>query len=183
MAAQRQIEGFAGDVDARIPGENIRDRDPSDNANSIALVLRYGKFRFFAGGDLTWNVEYHLARPRNVVGEVDLFQVTHHGLDLSNNPILLAALRPTVCIAMNGPKKGIQPQTFRSLKQLPSVKAIYQIHYNQQYGEAGNAPGEFIANGTGSGTGGFFCVTVPPDATSFTVKVGSDGAERQYQVK
>ena len=85
---------------------------------AMLLVVSYGEFQLFAGGDITWNVEHHLACPKNIVGEVDVFQVTHHGLDASNNPILLEALNPTVCIAMNGPRKGIQPNAFRALKEV-----------------------------------------------------------------
>ena len=166
-----------------MPGQVIREPDRSDNANSIALVLRYGKFDFFAGGDITWNVEHHLACPNNVVGEVDLYQVTHHGLDQSNNPILLRALNPTVCIAMNGPRKGIQPNTFRALQELPDVKAIYQIHYNTQYGDEGNTPPELIANAKDSTRGELIKVSVDPDGESFTVSIGVDGAKKTYAVK
>ena len=183
VAVEKQVEGFDGDVDAPVPGHVIREPDRSDNANSIALVLRYGKFDFFAGGDITWNVEHHLASPKNVVGEVDLYQVTHHGLDQSNNPILLRALNPTVSIAMNGPRKGIQPNTFRALQKLPDVKAVYQIHYNTQYGDEGNPPLEFIANGKDSTRGELIKVSVDPDRESFTVSIGVDGPKKSYAIK
>ena len=138
VAAEKQVEGFSGDIDGPVPGFEIRKPDNTDNARSIALLLTYGKFDLFAGGDITWNVEHHLVHPKNRIGEMDVYQVTHHGLDLSNNPVLPRAIQPTVCVAMNGPKKGIQPNTFRALKALPSVKAIYQIHDNTQYGAEGN---------------------------------------------
>jgi len=56
VAADRKIEGFEGDLDAAAPGQEIRKPDLSENARSIALVLHYGKFDLFAGGDITWNV-------------------------------------------------------------------------------------------------------------------------------
>ena len=183
VAAEKQVEGFDGDVDAPVPGQVINKPDRSDNANSIALVLRYGKFDFFAGGDITWNVEHHLACPKNTVGEVDLYQVTHHGLDQSNNPILLRALNPTVAIAMNGPRKGIQPNTFRALGELPRLKAIYQIHYNTQYGDEGNPPLELIANGKDATRGELIKVSVDPDQACFTVSIGVDGSKRTYPIQ
>jgi competence protein ComEC len=183
VAAEKQVEGFSGDVDAPVPGYEIQKPDESDNARSIALVLTYGKFTFFAGGDITWNVEHHLAVPKNLVGPVDLYQVTHHGLDQSNNPVLLEALQPTVCVAMNGPRKGVGPNTFRALQKLPSVKAIYQIHYNTQYGDEGNPPLEFIANGKDPQKGQWIRVSVGPDAERFAVSIGRDGAQRTYPIK
>src|SRR5262245_59733622 len=38
-------------------------KDPSDNAQSLGVVLEYGGFRFLDLGDLTWNVEYLLIAP------------------------------------------------------------------------------------------------------------------------
>ena len=109
VAAEKQVEGFGGDIDAPVEGFEMKKPDNTDNARSIALVLTYGRFKFFAGGDITWNVEHRPAHPVNRAGKVDLYQITHHGLDQSNNPILLKALSPAVCVAMSSPKKGIQP--------------------------------------------------------------------------
>lgn len=183
VAAEKKVEEFDGDVDAPVAGFEIRKPDIGDNARSIALVLTYGKFRFFAGGDITWNVEHHLAQPKNIVGKIDLFQVTHHGMDLSNNPVLLRAISPTLCVAMNGPRKGIQPNAFRALKELPSVEAIHQIHYNTQYGETGNTKPEYIANFGDPKKGEFIKVSVDAAKGEYAVSVGMDGAKRTYRIK
>jgi len=183
VAAEMRIEGFEGDVDAAVPGFEIRPADESDNARSIALVLSYGRFELFAGGDITWNVEHHLAVPENRVGEVDVYQVTHHGLDQSNNPVLLKALAPSVCIAMNGPRKGIQPNTLLALGELPSVEAIYAIHYNTQYGDEGNPPLDFIANGKDPDKARFVKLSVRPDEGTFTVGIDVDGPRRTYHIE
>jgi competence protein ComEC len=183
VAAEKKVEGFDGDIDAPVSGYVIKRADNSDNARSITLVLSYGKFRFFAGGDITWNVEHHLAVPKNVVGEVDLYQVTHHGLDQSNNPVLLRALEPTVCVAMNGPRKGVEPNAFRAMKQLPSLKALYQIHYNTQYGDQGNTELSYIANGKDPKKGNFVRVSVGPQGDVFAVSIGADGPPRVYPVR
>ena len=183
VAAEKKVEGFDGDVDGRIAGFDIRQPDSGDNARSIALVLTYGKFRCFMGGDITWNMEHHLAQPKNIIGKVDLYQVTHHGMDLSNNPLLMRALSPTVCVAMNGPRKGIQPATFRTLQELPGMQAIYQIHYNKQYGDRGNAPPEFIANMNDPSKGEFIKVAVNAREGCFTVSIGANGFKKTYRIQ
>ena len=184
VASEKKVKGLSGSIDAPVEGFEIKKADASDNARSIALLVTYGSFAFFAGGDITWNVEHHLAHPFNRVGKVDLYQVTHHGLDQSNNPILLKALSPTVCVAMNGPRKGIQPRTFADLTALPSVEAIYQIHYNTQYGHAGNTQPEFIANPKDDpDQGQFIKACVHLDQGSFTLQIGPTGERRSYRIQ
>ena len=119
----------------------------SDNANSIVTLLSFGDFRFYEGGDLTWNMEHDLATPTNRAGTVDVFKVTHHGLDLSNNPVLVKALAPTVAIMSNGTTKGCEPETFATLKSTPSIQAIFQIHKNlRKDGDVNNTSDDHIAN-------------------------------------
>ncbi|OHB66328.1 MAG: hypothetical protein A2Y77_15095 [Planctomycetes bacterium RBG_13_62_9] len=184
VASDKKVEGFSGDTDASVDGLKMERADDSDNARSIALLLTYGQFRFFAGGDITWNVEHHLSQPVNRIGKVDLYQVTHHGLDLSNNTLLLKALDPTVAVSMNGPRKGIMPRTFKDLTALPNLKALYQIHYNTQYGDTGNTKPEFIANPKDNpNQGEFIKASVHPNKGTFTIQIGPNGPKRAYDLR
>lgn len=111
-------------------GVTRKEPDASDNARSIAFRLRYGAFDFFDAGDLTWNVEAQLACPSSRLAPVDLYQVTHHGLDSSNNPVLLRTLAPVVAIMNNGARKGGSAAVVRDLRALPTLQALYQVHRN-----------------------------------------------------
>ena len=66
----------------------------SDNARSLAILFTLGHFQFFDAGDLTWNVEKKLVCPVDLIGKVNLYQVTHHGMDISNHPTLVRTIAP-----------------------------------------------------------------------------------------
>jgi competence protein ComEC len=154
--------------------------DPSDNARSLALRFRFGKFDFLDCGDLTWNVEKSLVCPRDLIGPIDLYQVTHHGMDISNHPTLVRTIAPTVAIMNNGPRKGGAPAAVRLLKSIPSLKALYQLHKNAATGPEDNTDPELIANKDSQG-GQFIRVAVAPGGERFTVQIGADGAPRAFE--
>jgi hypothetical protein len=158
--------------------------DRSDNANSVVMLLQFGDFRFFDGGDLTWNIEEKLVCPVNLVGRVDVYQSTHHGLDLSNNNVLVKSLEPIVAVFNNGSTKGCEPMAFNTLKETPSVKAIYQMHKNlRPDGEKNNSPDEFIANYEKECKGNHIKLSVAADGKSYTVSVPATGHERTYETR
>lgn len=160
-----------------------KDRDGSDNANSVVMLLSFGDFRFFDAGDLTWNQEAELVNPYDLVGPVDVYQVTHHGLDASNNPVVMHTVKPTVAIMNNGHTKGCAPDVFADLKETKSVKAIYQVHKNlRPDGEMANAPEEFIANleTPDKCQAHPILLDVAGDAKTYTVKVPSRSHSGTY---
>src|SRR5437867_7402903 len=120
--------------------------DTTDNVNSIGILLTFGRFKFFDGGDLTWNIENRLVCPTNVIGAVDVFQVDHHGTDSSNNPALVRELKPRVAIIDNGPCTGGEAGTFATLKSIPQIQAIYQLHRNLRTTDKDNTMSAYIAN-------------------------------------
>ncbi|SIN89923.1 Metallo-beta-lactamase superfamily protein [Singulisphaera sp. GP187] len=155
------------------------DVDPSDNARSLAFRIRMGQFDFLDCGDLTWNVEKALVCPVDRVGPIDLYQVTHHGLSISNHPTLLKTIAPTVTIMNNGPKKGGDAATVRRLKSIPSIQAAYQLHKNAATSADDNTDPALIANSDPAG-GQFIHVHVTPDGRKFSVQFGEDGPTRTF---
>lgn len=159
--------------------------DPTDNSASVSLLLQFGDFRFLSCGDLTWNMEAKLVTPNNPLGQVDLFMVTHHGLPSSNNPVLVHAIDPVVAVMCNGPEKGGDPQTLKTLKATKSLKDLYQLHRNVKLPADQQAPPDFIANSepTVNCAGVWVKASVAPDGMTYTVQIGEDGAARTYQTR
>jgi beta-lactamase superfamily II metal-dependent hydrolase len=157
--------------------------DTSDNFRSAGFKLSFGGFDLLDVGDLTWNVEHKLACPKNLVGVVDVYQVTHHGGDDSNHPALVAAVAPTVAVLDNGPHKGGKPAAYRVLRDMSSVKGIFQLHRNVDTTPADNAPPEQVANDDEACKGEWIRLRVDPHATSYTVEVHGKETTRTYAVK
>jgi competence protein ComEC len=161
---------------------------PSDNDNSAVFLLSFGAFRFFDGGDLTWNFEAKLVSPVNLVGPVDVYQTNHHGLDVSNNPLLVRALDPHVVVMNNGARKGGQPGTFATIKSLPHLQAWYQMHRSFNVPEEENAKPEYIANlaeplPPESCTAHIIKLSVAPDGQSYTVELPANHHARTYKTR
>lgn len=165
------------------PEHPVRPEDTSDNARSLGFVLEFRGFRFLDLGDLTWNVEHKLVCPADLVGRVDVYQVTHHGLEISNHPALLGAAAPTVAVVNNGARKGGSAETYRRLRAVPELKDVFQVHRNVATGPQDNAPSEFVANDGERCDGAGIRLAVDPSGKAYTVEVPSKGTRRTYATK
>ena len=164
-------------------GFQSKPEDTTDNAKSIGVLLTFGSFRFFNGGDISWNIENRLACPKNIPGAVDFYQVNHHGVDSSNNPVLVRALNPRVALIDNGPRKGAEAGTFATLKSVTAIEAIYQLHRNLRTTDQENTMSGYIANEDEACTGNFIKTTVAVDSRSYVVSIPAKQISRSYRTR
>jgi beta-lactamase superfamily II metal-dependent hydrolase len=120
--------------------------DPTENARSVGMVISFGSFRMLDLGDLTWNKEHELVCPNNLLGAVDLYLTTHHGLDQSGPAALVHAVAPRVVIMNNGAKKGGMASAWRIMRDSPGLEDLWQLHYAVDAGADANVTEPFIAN-------------------------------------
>ncbi|MEO8075648.1 MAG: MBL fold metallo-hydrolase, partial [Acidobacteriota bacterium] len=117
-----------------------------DNGQSVGSVVTFGRFRAIDLGDLLWNKESELMCPNNPVGTVDVYFVTHHGLDQSGSPVVVHAVRPRVAIMQNGTRKGGGLEALATMRSSPGLEDIWQLHWAYGAGLEQNSAGVFIAN-------------------------------------
>jgi beta-lactamase superfamily II metal-dependent hydrolase len=180
--ARQQFDNGKGRKNAACTDLTQKDPDKSDNANSVVLTVDYKGWKFFDAGDLTWNLEEKLVCPKTTLAEVDVFQSTHHGLDQSNNPVVVRTLKPKVAVFNNGPKKGCQPGAFAAVKNLEGVEAVFQVHKNLVAPDANTSP-EKIANVEEKCVGNYLKLSVEPNGKKYTVSVPSTGHEQTFTTK
>ncbi len=161
----------------------LKPDDKSDNARSLVFLLRYGAFDFLDTGDLTWNIEDRLACPQNLIGEIDLYQVGHHGANNSNNPTMLRSIKPTVAIMNNGPRKGGHPDTVKWLRELHSLKDLWQVHRNVTSASEQNSKEDLIANlNEENDEAHMIRVSVDAAKRIFTITNDRNGMNKSYQI-
>ncbi|HZO57011.1 MAG TPA: MBL fold metallo-hydrolase [Bryobacteraceae bacterium] len=173
-----------GGANALCASAELKKPDPTDNAQSAGFLLSMGKFQFLDLGDLTWNKEHELACPENMAGAVDLYQVTHHGLDQSSAPQLVWAIKPQVAIMNNGPRKGGHSQVFETLKKSPGIQDVWQLHWSEVSAKEQNAPEQVIANMTPTAECKGHSVKVSVEKNGkYTVTNSRNGFSKTYQAR
>ncbi len=145
--------------------------EPSENSQSVGVLITFGKFRFIDLGDLTNLKELGLACPNNLIGTVDLYQVTHHGTahpgtgDGSNARAIVHMLHPRVAVMNNGAIKGGHPVAWQIVHDSPGLEDFWQLHYSIQGDKDHNVDEKFIANVGGADQGNYIKVAAEPDGT------------------
>jgi len=157
--------------------------DPTENARSTGILVTYGKFRFLDLGDLTKAKEIALVCPSNPIGTVDLYLVTHHGMNLSSSRAIVDAIHPRAAIMNNGAHKAGSPEAWQTVHDSPGLTDLWQLHTAEGSDAAHNSPEPLIANPAGAATdGAYFKVAASPSG-SFTVTNSRTGQTRKYPRK
>ncbi len=131
-----------------------------ENSNSLALLVEFGNFDLFVGGDLTGgggsttNVEGPAAP---FIGNVDVYISNHHGSSTSSNATFIATLLPEVSIASCGLQNSFSHPSTTFLNNV-NTAARTTVVYSTTGG----------TNGSGSGNLGFV-------NSVGTVKLETDG--------
>jgi hypothetical protein len=140
----------------------VRAADEGEDQESIGLLIAFGKFRFIHMGDLSWERLYALFCPRNMVGPVDAYLLTHHGSRFVKSDEFsdfywrrsacleaeVAGLRPVVGIQSSGytaGRDGLEgPRILRKL--VPDVD-LWQTQYIKPLPGSENLtpPEQFVA--------------------------------------
>lgn len=172
----------AGQPNPSCGGAQQKETDTSENARSAGIVVTYGSFRLLDLGDLTWNKELELACPVNKIGPIDLYLTTHHGLDQSNSPQIVAAIHPRVAIMNNGPRKGASPSAWDIVHSSPGLADLWQLHYAVESDKDHNVPDPFIANLYEQCQGDYLKVAANEDG-SFAVYNSRNQFEKSYPAR
>ena len=159
----------AGSANAACATTEKRPADQTENARSLGIIVTYGKARILDLGDLTWDKELELVCPRDKLGHVNVFIVSHHGWSQSNSPALLAAITPRLAIMDNGEHKGGSPPSWDTVAHSAGLEDLWQLHYSAEGGAAHNSAEALIANLPG-----------PDAANSLKLSVWEDGALEVY---
>jgi beta-lactamase superfamily II metal-dependent hydrolase len=169
----------AGQPNALCAGVKPKEADPSENARSLGTLIAFNSFKLLDLGDLTWNKEMELACPNNLIGKVDVYLTTHHGLNQSNNPALVQAVHPRVAIMNNGAKKGGNPDAWQTIKSSPGLEDLWQVHYSIEGGAEHNVRDSYIANVDEICEGKYLKLSVQADG-SFSVYNSRNKFEHSY---
>jgi competence protein ComEC len=189
----------AGGANPACASTGMRTDDTSEDGQSVSRVVTYGKFRFADFGDLTWNKSYRLFCPTNMVGQVDAYVITHHGISMdlaaagifewgvsSAPPAEVSGLSPRIALLSAAEDFVGRVSTAEALERVrhaPGLEDIWQIHYVGQAGPENNSAEQFVANmSTVNDQSHYIKLSAQADG-SFTVTNSRNGFTKHYPAR
>jgi beta-lactamase superfamily II metal-dependent hydrolase len=173
--------------------------DGTEDGQSVARLVTYGKFRFADFGDLTWNRSMRLFCPRSLVGTVDAYVITHHGISMdplangvwewaysSAPPAEVFALHPRVAFLLAGEDfvgRVSTAEAWQRVRHSPGLEDIWQVHYVGEGGPENNAPEPFIANLSTRNDRAYFLKLSAAADGSFTVTNSRNSHSKRYPAR
>jgi beta-lactamase superfamily II metal-dependent hydrolase len=162
----------------------MQDEDKGENGKSLGYHLRAGDFELVNLGDLSWNFQYQLACPVNLLGKVDVFQATHHGVRNDVLPQQMWAMAPAVAVMNNGPTKGGGAEAIATVLKSPGLEDFWQLHRAVNNDAEHNAQERLTANlGDVKGCAGNWIRLRLDGDGAYTVTNSRNGFSKRYRVK
>jgi hypothetical protein len=174
------IPGIKPQPNPYCASEPKAEADPSENARSVGVLITYGDFRFLDLGDLTKAKEIALVCPNNPIPPIDLYLVTHHGMNLSSARAIVDAIHPRVAIMNNGAHKAGSPEAWQTVHDSSGMQDLYMLHTAEGSDAAHNSPEALIANPKGSGSDGAYFKVVASSDGSFAITNTRTGQTKEY---
>lgn len=115
-------------------GQVIHLNPEEENEASIGLLIKFGKFRYFTAGDLTgggglgrYETKDMETTAGEIIGEINVLHVAHHGSASSTNNAFLGQTRPEASIISVGKDNDYGHPSEAVLKKLKEIGAtIYR---------------------------------------------------------
>jgi hypothetical protein len=154
-----------------------------ENDTSIALLIQFGSFRYFIGGDIEKTTELKIA-DRDLVMNVDVYQANHHGSHTSSSLEFMQDLIPQVIIISNGNHGGYMhpsQQTLDLFMNLSPQPTVFQTNKYLKGGDGGNVEDSFIADIESNDSDGTILITVDSNAGTYQVSYRNEA--HTFQIK
>ena len=154
-------------------GEINQSTGVHENDMSISLLIKYGNFRYFVGGDIESSTENKIAE-KDLVLDVDIYQANHHGSHTSSSLAFMQDLVPAVIVISNGSNESYyHPRlvTLNTYSQLTPPPAVFQTNkYLGSKPQAGNVNDDFIADLDTQGDEGTISLLVDLNQNAYSLK-------------
>ena len=118
--------------------------------------------------------------PVTKVPEVDVYIVSHHGMNMSGSAALVHGLHPKVAIMDNGSRKGGTAEAWDMVHSVPGIMDIWQSHFAVAGGAEHNSPENVIANMEEKPDSGFSLKLVAHKDGHFEVTNTRNGYSKKY---